>query len=287
MMKDRLFVEDKTVIGLEKESLDLKKLRDNHSDLVEYFGMPIEEISRQYWQEREGRDRRIRSEIENATSEEIVLDYYVTRTNYIYTMTHWECQRSKQAEYKKIYLFCKKNGVKRLLDYGGGVGGLCIHMHTRGIECDYLDVFGETYKFAKRRFQKRGLNINMIDALSPVFKQQYDAVVAYDVFEHLFDLDKAVRHINRFLKPEGLLISKSTFSGGGAHLVKNEKFLDMKVFDDFLSSKGFIFVGQLKENRFSRLLNKAGLRNYVFGVRVNRKLKYGGNFLIHKKINTV
>ena len=286
-MKDKLFIEDKTVIGLKKESIDLKKLRDNHSDLVEYFGMPIEEISRQYWQEREGEDRRIRSEIENATSEEKVLDYYVTRTNYIYTMMHWESQRSKQAEYKKIYMFCKKNGVKRLLDYGAGVGGLCIYMHTKGIECDYLDVFGEGFKFARRRFQKRDLNINMIDALNPVFKQQYDVVVAYDVFEHLFDLDNAVKYINRFLKPGGVLISRSTFSGGGIHLTKNEKFLDMKVFDDFLNNKGFMFVGQLKADRFSRLLNKLGLEYYVIGVRIKRKLKYGGNFLIHKKINAV
>ena len=287
MMKDKLFIEDKTVIGTGKEPLDLKKLRDSHSDLVEYFGMPIEKISQKYWQEREGRDRRVHSEIENAVSEKKVIDYYVTTFIYIYEMMYWECQRSKQAEYKKIYMFCKKNGVKRLLDYGAGVGGLCIYIHSNGIKSDYLDVFGETFKFSKRRFEKKRLDINMIDALNPVFKQQYDAVVAYDVFEHLFDLDKAVRHINRFLKPGGFLMSRSTFTGGGAHLAKNEKFLDMKVFDDLLAKNGFIFIGQLKEDRFSRFLNKLGSRHYVFNIRIKRKLKYGGNFLIHKKINTV
>lgn len=286
-MKDKIFIEDKAVIGLEKEPFDLKKLRENYSELAEYFGMPIEEISRQYWQEREGRDRRIRSEIENATSEKKVLDYYATTFSYIYEMMYWECQRSKQAEYKKIYMFCKKNGIKRLLDYGAGVGGLCIYMHAKGVECDYLDVFGETSKFAKRRFQKRGLSINMIDALNSVFKFQYDAVVAYDVFEHLFDLDKAIRDINRILKQGDFLINRSTFIGGGDHLAKNEKFLDMKVFDNFLNNKGFIFLGQLKTDHFSRFLNKLGLRYHVFGIRIKRKLKYGGNFLIYKKFSSV
>lgn len=108
-------------------------------------------------------------------------------------------------------------------------------------------------------------------------------MIAYDVFEHIFNLADTLKKINGCLKEGGYLISKSTFSGGGAHLFKNEIYQNFKNFNELLSNNGFDFVSRLKANHFSRMLNKIGFRYFLGSIRLSKRLKHGGNFIIHRK----
>ncbi len=272
---------------LEKERRLPKKLSQPFKELTEYLGRPIEDIFKEYWTNRNGSDRSKQKSIENASSEEEIIDYYRNTTQYLYELISWEAQKTKQQEYRKIYLFCKRFNCRRVLDYGGGVGGLCLYLTEKGILCDYLDVSGKTFEFAKYRFKKRNLDCTMISALDEPPFVKYDLVVTYDVLEHIYNLQSVIEKINKFLVSGGFLISKSTFSGGGIHLPKNEIYSNLKVFNDFLHKDGFNFVGQLKSDRFSRLLNRVGLGFVSFDIRISRRLKHGGNFVIHRKFKEV
>jgi hypothetical protein len=125
--------------------------------------------------------------------------------------------------------------------------------------------------------------VNVLSAFEELSPQGYDAVIAYDVFEHIFDLPSALKRINAYLRNEGYLISKNTFSGGGLHLSKNNIYQDFQRFNQLLKDSGFNFIGQLKPDRFSRMLNKLGFKYLLMFIRLSRREKYGGNFIIHKR----
>lgn len=281
--KHKIFIDPRPILGRE-EDFDLKKLKDVYQDLIDYLGMPIEEISRSYWNKRETTDKERQKLIENASNEERPIEYYRNTDQYLYELSMWEAQKDKQREFKKIYLFCRKFNIKKVLDFGGGVGGLCIYLNNRGLECDYLDIPGETYNFARWRFNKHKIELKLISAFENAVSSSYDAVVAYDVFEHIFDLANAIKKINRCLITGGYLIDISTFSGGGLHLLKNEIYQDLKDFNRLLSDNGFEFIGQLKADRFSRILNKMAFRYLLMSIRISKRLKHGGNFVVHRKI---
>lgn len=281
--KHKIFIDPRPILGRE-EDFDLKKLKDVYQDLIDYLGMPIEQISRSYWNKRETTDKERQKLIENASNEERPIEYYRNTDQYLYELSMWEAQKDKQREFKKIYLFCKKFNIKKILDFGGGIGGLSIYLNNCGLSCDYLDIPGKTYDFAKRRFNRRKIELKLISAFENTMPSNYDAVIAYDVFEHIFDLAGAIKKINVCLITGGYLISKSTFSGGGLHLLKNEIYQDLKGFNRLLSDNGFEFIGQLKADRFSRILNKMAFRYLLMSIRISKRLKHGGNFVVHRKI---
>lgn len=278
----KLFIDAKPIVG-QKEDFDLKRLKDVYQDLTDYLGMPIEEVSRIFWDAKETTDKEEQKLIENASSEKEVIEYYRTTRRYLYELTLWEARKDKQREFKKLYLFCKQLGINKILDFGAGTGGLCIYFNNRGLDCDYLDIPGETYNFARWRFNRHRINSRVFNAFENTQVINYQAVIAYDVFEHIFDLPGAVKKINSCLIDNGYLISKSTFSGGGAHLLKNEIYQNFKIFNELLSNNGFDFVSRLKANHFSRMLNKIGFRYFLGSIRLSKRLKHGGNFIVHRK----
>ena len=116
----------------------------------------------------------------------------------------------------------------------------------------------------------------------------YDAVIAWDVLEHLYDLDGTIRRIADLLRPAGWFISKSTFATAGGqheaiHLAQHARYADVKQLNELVGRSGFKFLGQLKPNRLSRVLRTCGFRYAVAGIRIAPRLKHGGNFLVHER----
>lgn len=209
-------------------------------------------------------------------------DFYSKTTRFLYELVRWEATFDKQKNFERIAFFLKKNRADDILDFGGGVGGCCLYLRERGLSCDYVDIPGNTFNFAQWRFQKRGINVAMHNSLKDWPVKKYSAVTAYDVLEHLPDIETTVKRISETLRPQGFLIAKSTFSGGGLHLKKNEIYMDIKAFNALLAKYGLGYKGRLKSSIFSELLEKTGLG--VCGIRIDPKVKYGGNFLIYQKV---
>ena len=281
-IKSKIFIDPKPILG-HQEDFNLKELKKVYRDLTEYFKMPIEEISKDYWTKRETIDKELQNAIENTSTEKEIIEYYKNTRQYLYELTLWEAQKDKQRELKKLCLFCKRFNVKKILDFGGGTGVLCIYLNNHGLRCDYSDIPGQTYNFARWRFNRRKINLKILSAFENFSQGYYDAVIAYDVFEHIFDLSRIIKKINSCLVAGGYLISKSTFSGGGLHLSKNGMYQNLKNFNGLLSDNGFQFLGQLKADRFSRIVNKIGFRYFLMSIRISKRLKHGGNFVVHRK----
>lgn len=279
-----VFYDPNFIIGEKKEALNPILAKQIFEELEEFEGKNIEEIAKEYWLNKNTVDKLKQEDIEKDNSEQKVSNYYATTPQYLYELGYWEAQHDKQREYRKLYLACKKFNLKRVLDYGGGIGGLALYLNKKGIYCDYLDVSGRTFDFAVFRFKKRGVQINHFDVTkfeSPA--EPYEAVICYDVLEHVFDIDQTVNSIYSCLCDGGIFIHRSTFATGGIHLRKYEGYQNFNKFNNFLYSKRFSFIGRLKADHISTFLNKAGLRNIILNVRISKRPKYGGNFLLHRK----
>ena len=271
--------------------LDPKAARYVFGDLSTYRKSPIETIAQEYWLYRDEQDAVAQRRVAEATDEATVMAYYASTPHYLYELSYWEASLEKRAWFRVLARACRKYGLRRVLDFGGGVGGLNLYLRVHGISCDYLDVPGRTFDYAAWRFTRHKQGVATLDATAPHTwpKDSYDAVIAWDVLEHLFDLESAIRNITSFLRSNRWFISKSTFAPHEGdhldiHLAKHACYHDLHAFNQLLSRNGFQFIGQLNPNPLSRLLRTCGLRYAVSGVRIVPRLKHGGNFLVHNLI---
>ena len=150
MFKDSIFNE---------EDLDLKRWVPLSKELEEYSRTSIEDIKKEYV-------KTIKTQEESfdlLRSENGILEYYGKTGHYLYELLYWESCKSKYVEFKKIEFFIKKYGIKSILDYGGGIGSLCIYLDKMLVHCDYLDVSGKTADFASWRFKRRGIKNKILE----------------------------------------------------------------------------------------------------------------------------
>jgi len=245
----------------------------------------MQEIAEAWWANKEAVHRLEERVLQTAADPRPVTEFYATTDYYLYECTYWEAQADKQQEFRKLRLACCRLGLKRLLDFGGGTGGASLYFHKQGMACDYLDVPGRTFDFARRRFEKRNIPVRVFSALDAEALPQaaYDGVMAYDVLEHLFDVPAALRKIAAALRSGGIFFVKSTFMGGGAHLSKNDVYEEVPNLNRAAAACGFSFLGQLKTDRLSRVLSRLGLRYATLGVRIVLREKTGGNILVYRK----
>ena len=107
----------------------------------------------------------------------------------------------------------------KVLDYGAGVGSNTIGLAKRGIEVDFLEVSCLQSDFINFRAKRHNLeNIHQVlpyhnGRFDPVLciTDQYDAIVAMDVFEHIPNYHVVVAHLIGRLKPGGIIIEQSPF----------------------------------------------------------------------------
>lgn len=280
-------------LEMEKElnvnGLDARAAQQAFDHLTRYFRQPLPEIASAYWESKRTSDVQAQRQAAAGKSDEEVNTYYAETGQYLYELSYWEATKDKQKWFEVLRRVCRRAGLKKVLDFGGGVGGLTLALRGGGIDCDHLDVPGNTLTYASWRFTQAGFPARTWKATEPVPQETYDAVFAWDVFEHLYDLDSAIGRIRGLLKPGGWLVSKSTFAESEQHhihLEKNRIYNDIKVWNQLLSKHGFEYVGQLKPGPVSRLLEKTVGWHRPFGIRVVPRLKHGGNFLIHRKRRT-
>ena len=271
-----------------RNGLDPQASKAIFDDLTAYLGKRIETIAEEYWRYHEGEDLIARQRVGDAKDAGTVLAYYAATPHYLYELSYWEASRDKQAWFRVVSMACKKYQLTHVLDFGGGVGGLCDYLSRRGIRSDYVDVAGKTFDYAAWRFKRRQLSVTMFDAGSQRPAGSYDGVFAWDVLEHIFDLDEMIRGVASLLRPKGWFITKSTFATTGSpheaiHLAQHACYADVAVLNELMSVCGFTYRGQLKPDRLSRLMRVCGLRYAVAGIRIAPRLKHGGNFLVHER----
>ena len=115
------------------------------------------------------------------------LAHYRESDLYIFALTRYQMAIRNAG----IHQWYKNNiierGWKTGLDYGGGIGEQTILGIEAGAKMTYLDVMGsKTLEYATWRFRNRQI-LGFIGSVPETYKinEDYDFIVAMDVFEHM------------------------------------------------------------------------------------------------------
>lgn len=90
----------------------------------------------------------------------------------------------------------------RILEVGCGVGTIVNWLGQKGYNACGSDISETAIDYGRRKYP--GIELT-VESAQELCRQDgaFDAVLSFDVFEHLFDIDKHLQEVNRILKPGG------------------------------------------------------------------------------------
>ncbi len=115
----------------------------------------------------------------------------------------------------KILESIRNHPGKRFLEFGGGTGIFCHIVQEMGKQVNYLDLPGMQFDFAKWRFNKYGLPIQMLQTRPGHLKleEEYDIIYTDAVMEHLDDPLTPSKELAGHLAKGGIFIMLVDLSG--------------------------------------------------------------------------
>ena len=156
-------------------------------------------------------------------------------------------------------------GLGKLLDFGCGWGKFLDEAQRLGWEAVGLEVDEKKVAFCR----EHGMTAVVANLLEDSFDaESFDAVIAEQVFEHLYEPVPYVKAINRVLKPGGVFTISVPNLGGLAariqgprwdmiHPVSHVRYFDRRTLSRLLSDHGFQVVPAPVVRRYSGLKEAA------------------------------
>lgn len=94
----------------------------------------------------------------------------------------------------------------RLLEVGPGAGMLLIEAARRGFRCEALELSAEARALAEAAIAQSGQTIPLHADISAEWNQSFDALLAFDVLEHIEHDSDALMQWHNWLAPNGTLL---------------------------------------------------------------------------------
>jgi SAM-dependent methyltransferase len=136
--------------------------------------------------------------------------YDETQIN-IYELMWWHAleEDASPLGYVTALQFARRNGCRRLLDFGAGVGSGGILFARNGLEVALADISSPMLHFSEWRCRLRRLSVQLLDLkVRALARETFDMISAMDVFEHLVDPASTVEALWKSLKPGGFLFGR-------------------------------------------------------------------------------
>lgn len=141
-------------------------------------------------------------------------DFYSHTTSYIFDLmveSAREVRQEWRAAVVEVLNLCWGGAeFARVLDYGAGVGTDTLYFAEMCREAFYYDLPGRTSEFAVKRFAQRGVPISRVTN-TEMYGPEFDAIVCFEVLEHLVDPLAHLDELVRLTKPGGMLFLTESF----------------------------------------------------------------------------
>jgi len=228
-------------------------------DFAEFSGLSIPEIERRIfvhhtlageeWHNVVGQEFNQKSQ-----------EFYKNSSYYIYDLL--SVNYNKTALISKLNSICpgmlnliRQHPGKDFLEFGGGTGLFCEQVFNLGKNVTYLDIPGQVLNFAKWRFAKYQLPIDLICSQPDCLKldRSFDIIFSDAVFEHLIDPEQVLSELCDHTKPDGLIILLIDLSGHTEEFPMHRE-IDIIALHQLIRAKGF--VNLVGENSFCSIWQK-------------------------------
>jgi SAM-dependent methyltransferase len=137
--------------------------------------------------------------------------FYGNTDLYLWELPKWHGSPSYAPYLRAVETIISRQrgqgGPLRALDYGSGIGTTAVRLARAGYQVTIADVPGPTFDFARYRLATRGLPYSSVDITSdyPDLDGGFDAIVCFDVLEHVQDPERVWKHLEKHLRDDGLI----------------------------------------------------------------------------------
>lgn len=168
----------------------------------------------------------------------------------------------------KIAKFFKERKVKIILDLGSGTGRHIIYLAKNGFDVYGIDIAQKGIEITKDWLKKENLQANLrigsFYQQLPYTDNFFDAVISTSAIHHanIGDIRKAIREIERILKPKGLIfvtVRKRKFRNWSKSKIV-EKYGKQKVNYQVIADRTYVPIEGGEKGLIHYLFNKELLR---------------------------
>jgi SAM-dependent methyltransferase len=90
----------------------------------------------------------------------------------------------------------------RILEIGCGIGSVVFELSRKGYDITGIDISGEAIEYGRKKYGNIRLEVQAAETL-PYEDESFDAVLSFDLFEHIASIDKHISEVARVLHPGG------------------------------------------------------------------------------------
>jgi SAM-dependent methyltransferase len=181
-------------------------------ELSEFFGTSLDDIRARLAGAMANFTDEWNEHVPDGRDERAVTRFYNESKTEIFDLARWHSDDPIHFR----ALFCAdiahERGCRDYLDYGSGIGSDALVFASVGCRVTLADVSEPLLAFAKWRCERRGFDVCTVDLKGGRPPGgQFDAVVCFDVLEHIHRPLRTLWAINRSMRPGGMLFVHAPF----------------------------------------------------------------------------
>lgn len=168
------------------------------------------------------------------------VQFYRQNMTYLYNLVHWHANYGEVLARVKAMQFIQSKQKTNVLDFGSGIGSTAMLFAVNGLKVTAADVSDVLLLYVKYRMERHGLAIGIINlSESALPANEYDAVTAIDVLEHIEEPKKVLHAIALSLREGGFFCFNVCGNDGAPmHITEAEHVLRL------IRLEGFRYVRQ-------------------------------------------
>jgi SAM-dependent methyltransferase len=181
-------------------------------ELSEYFRTSVEDVRARLAGATESFTEEWKQHVPDGRDERAVTRFYNESKTELFDLAHWHSHDPIHYRALMCADIAHERGCRDYLDYGSGIGSDALVFASVGCRPTLADVSEPLLAFAKWRCERRGFDVRTIDLKTGRPPSgQFDAVVCFDVLEHIHRPLRALWTIHQSMRPGAVLFMHAPF----------------------------------------------------------------------------